>query len=60
MDSSDELATQIVIFEHLCSPSKIDIDSRFLIQSFFKAGIVNQIGLPKFVEIINKVKGGPP
>jgi hypothetical protein len=30
MDDSENQA-QIVIFEHLCSPAKIDIDSRYLI-----------------------------
>jgi hypothetical protein len=59
MDDSENQA-QIVIFEHLCSPAKIDIDSRYLIQAFYKANIVEKAALPKFIELINTIKGGPP
>jgi len=49
-----------VIFEHLCSPAKIDIDSRYLIQAFYKANIIDKAALPRFIDVINAIKVGPP
>lgn len=59
MDDSEN-QTQIVIFEHLCSQSKVVIDSRYLEQGMLKAGILKQQEVTKFKDNINKIKGGPP
>jgi hypothetical protein len=60
MSDDSECQTQIVIFEHLCSVQRVTLGSRYVVQGFAEAGVIDKSQILQLKNLINEIKGSKP